>query len=109
MSCIFYIAIGTVPFEGNKDKVVEMLIKSGVDVKAENGHGETALHLAAKHGNFESLQQIESKMSIKNDLHIGFTGAVDLLIKNGANITHIDYKGKTPLHSAAFNGNNAYD
>lgn len=56
--------------------ILEVLIRHGARVNARNRDGETALHLAAKHGRRD---------------------AMDILIKNGANIHARNRKGQSSL------------
>ena len=68
--------------QGNRiptDRIVEALILYGVDVRAVNTDGDTALHLA-----------------VQNNINV-----CRLLIQNGANVNAVNKKGKTPLHCAA--------
>ncbi|XP_041932384.1 transient receptor potential cation channel, subfamily N, member 1 [Alosa sapidissima] len=61
------------------EKVAEMLLKSGADVNAEQENGETAMHVAARHG---SLQMLRS------------------LIEEGGDLTWKSKAGENPLHVA---------
>ncbi|XP_048589891.1 oxysterol-binding protein-related protein 1 isoform X2 [Nematostella vectensis] len=63
---------------GHKD-VVEILIKAGADINAQNGMGYTALHLAS---------------------FTGRTAVVLLLLENNADVTIINGEGKTPSQVA---------
>ncbi|KAL2080256.1 hypothetical protein ACEWY4_024049 [Coilia grayii] len=61
------------------EKVAEMLLKSGADVNAEQENGETAMHVAARHG---SLQMLRA------------------LIEEGGGLTWKSKAGENPLHIA---------
>ncbi|XP_012688345.1 transient receptor potential cation channel, subfamily N, member 1 [Clupea harengus] len=61
------------------EKVAEMLLKSGADVNAEQENGETAMHVAARHG---SLQMLRA------------------LIEEGGDLTWKSKAGENPLHVA---------
>nr|XP_055076899.1 transient receptor potential cation channel, subfamily N, member 1 isoform X1 [Misgurnus anguillicaudatus] len=61
------------------ERVAEMLLKSGADVNAEQENGETAMHVAARHG---SLQMIKA------------------LIQEGGDVTFTSKVGENPLHVA---------
>ncbi|KPP73849.1 serine/threonine-protein phosphatase 6 regulatory ankyrin repeat subunit A-like, partial [Scleropages formosus] len=60
--------------------VAEMLLKSGADVNAEQENGETAVHIAARHGNLQTLKA---------------------LIEEGGDVTWQSKAGENPLHIAA--------
>ncbi|XP_018587449.2 transient receptor potential cation channel, subfamily N, member 1 isoform X2 [Scleropages formosus] len=60
--------------------VAEMLLKSGADVNAEQENGETAVHVAARHGNLQTLKA---------------------LIEEGGDVTWQSKAGENPLHIAA--------
>lgn len=72
----------------DKESMVRLLIDHGADVMRPDGHGKTALHLAAEHGS-EGLMRLVIRAS----------PAVD------PNVT--DYLGRTPLFSAVQFGNEA--
>ncbi|RXM29339.1 Ankyrin-1 [Acipenser ruthenus] len=61
------------------EKVAEMLLKSGADVNAEQENGETAMHIAARHGSLSMLQA---------------------LIEEGGDLTCQSKAGENPLHIA---------
>ncbi|XP_067414419.1 serine/threonine-protein phosphatase 6 regulatory ankyrin repeat subunit B-like [Emydura macquarii macquarii] len=61
------------------EKVAEMLLKSGADVNVEQENGETAMHVAARHG---SLRMIKA------------------LIEEGGELTWQSKAGECPLHVA---------
>lgn len=65
-------------------ETIEFLIEQGAVVDQRNLWGHTALIYAAKHGH---------------------KGAVDSLIRNGANANHVSDDGSTPLMWAAESGN----
>ena len=56
------------------------VIKLAKDINAKNARGQTALHIAVRHGN---------------------KSAVELLLMNGADVDVIDKKGKTPIEYAS--------
>ncbi|XP_016365820.1 serine/threonine-protein phosphatase 6 regulatory ankyrin repeat subunit C-like [Sinocyclocheilus rhinocerous] len=61
------------------ERAAEMLLKSGADVNAEQENGETAMHVAARHG---ALQMIRA------------------LIQEGGDVTWKSKVGENPLHVA---------
>jgi TonB family protein len=65
--------------EGGHDEIVGMLLAAGAIVDRQNQSGETALHLAARHGR---------------------TAAARLLLQAGADFGLRDAEGRTPLYRA---------
>ncbi|XP_050796459.1 serine/threonine-protein phosphatase 6 regulatory ankyrin repeat subunit B-like isoform X2 [Gopherus flavomarginatus] len=61
------------------EKVAEMLLKSGADVNVEQENGETAMHVAARHGNLRMIKA---------------------LIEEGGELTSQSKAGESPLHIA---------
>ncbi|XP_075437754.1 uncharacterized protein LOC142476069 [Ascaphus truei] len=61
------------------EKVAEMLLKSGADVNVEQENGETAMHIAARHGNLKMITA---------------------LIEEGGELTWQSKAGENPLHTA---------
>ncbi|GCC25901.1 hypothetical protein chiPu_0004313 [Chiloscyllium punctatum] len=61
------------------EKVAEILLKSGADVNADQENGETAMHVAARHGNLKMIQA---------------------LIEEGGDLTWQSKVGENPLHVA---------
>ncbi|XP_042716879.2 protein tyrosine phosphatase type IVA 3 isoform X4 [Chrysemys picta bellii] len=61
------------------EKVAEMLLKSGADVNVEQENGETAMHVAARHGNLRMIKA---------------------LIEEGGELTLQSKAGECPLHIA---------
>ncbi|KAL0961929.1 hypothetical protein UPYG_G00333500 [Umbra pygmaea] len=61
------------------EKVAEMLLKSGADVNAEQENGETAMHVAARHGGLPMMRA---------------------LIEEGGDLTWRSKCGENPLHIA---------
>lgn len=66
------------PFPGQREKVVQLLLASGANVRATASDGRTALHNAARAGS--------------DDL-------VMLMIQHGADVCAVTSDGETPLHS----------
>ncbi|KAM8967607.1 uncharacterized protein RCH25_026220 [Pelodytes ibericus] len=62
------------------EKVAEVLLKSGAEVNAEQENGETAMHIASRHGNLKMLTA---------------------LIEDGGEVTWLSKAGESPLHTAA--------
>ena len=69
--------------ETGHSEVVRLLLKRGMDLKAEDNNGQTPLHLAAGNGHEKTMQD---------------------LIELGANVNAIDALGRTALFIAASNG-----
>ena len=67
--------------EVNNIKSLEKLIQSGASINAQNGYGNSALHIACKNG---------------------FNDVVTLLLKNNAMINLQNKKGSTPMHFACY-------
>ncbi|XP_072904092.1 transient receptor potential cation channel, subfamily N, member 1 [Hemitrygon akajei] len=61
------------------EKVAVMLLKSGAEVNAGQENSETAMHLAARHGNLKMIQA---------------------LIEEGGDLTWLSKAGENPLHIA---------
>lgn len=97
-------------------KIVDLLIKSGSKIQAEDTFGNTALHYAAEQGHKEVARLLidvqsdlekQSKngqtpliMSSRN----GHQELVTLLVQKGASWQKQDHAGRTALHAAAENG-----
>ncbi|KAJ8033227.1 Ankyrin-1 [Holothuria leucospilota] len=105
------------------EKVAEMLLKSGADVNATMSNGETAMHVAARHGHLKMVQALleegadvecSSKVG-ENPLHVAVRHAHFVIVNEL--ITFLDNElsrldavmavnsqseeGETPLHYAA--------
>jgi TonB family protein len=65
--------------EGGHEEIVEMLLAAGASLDRQNQAGETALHLAARHGR---------------------TASARLLLRAGADFALRDAEGRTPLYRA---------
>ncbi|CDQ78336.1 unnamed protein product [Oncorhynchus mykiss] len=61
------------------EKVAEMLLKSGADVNAEQENGETAMHVAARHGGLRMMRALKEE---------------------GGDLTWRSKAGENPLHVA---------
>lgn len=101
--------------------IVEMLVKSGVDVNWRDQTGETALHVAARFGHDECADVIiKGTQSLKADLEIvensyawtplhvaavdGHLSVVKLLLAAGADVSRMDSSGWTAKEHAALRG-----
>ncbi|GAA6106240.1 ankyrin-2b isoform X5 [Tachysurus ichikawai] len=98
---------------GNIDKVLEYL-KGGVDICTCNQNGLNALHLAAKEGHMDLVQELldrgaavdsATKQKGNTALHIaslaGQGDVVKTLVKRGADINAQSQNGFTPLYMAS--------
>jgi ankyrin repeat protein len=103
-------------YEGD---TVQLLLRKGADVAAEDDSGQTALHLAASYGRETTVRLLLEKgtdVAAEDDngrraLHwaasYGRETTVRLLLEKGANIVAKDKNGWTPLHWAASAGHEA--
>lgn len=103
-------------FELGHEKVAELLIKKNANVNAAAKNGWTPLFFAAKKGNlakkfwkrqFDDWSMPESFHWIKwtNTFCLGYEKMIEVLIKNGANVTITTASGETALDNAAEEGN----
>jgi ankyrin repeat protein len=77
--CVGWTPLMTAIYKGNAE-IVEILLKAGAKVDADNCVGWPPLHCAVEHGRTEIME---------------------ILLKDGAKVDTIDNGGKTPLHRAA--------
>ncbi|XP_048251419.1 serine/threonine-protein phosphatase 6 regulatory ankyrin repeat subunit B-like [Haliotis rufescens] len=88
---------------------IELLIRHGADVNVTNEYGTTALHEACETGldvdypktsmGFGGFVK-ERDLIADNMKDHKDTGAIELLIRHGADVNKVDAGGKTALHSA---------
>ncbi|XP_063968080.1 serine/threonine-protein phosphatase 6 regulatory ankyrin repeat subunit B-like isoform X1 [Lytechinus pictus] len=105
------------------EKVAEMLLKSGADVNATMTNGETAMHIACRHGHIKMLQALLEdgadavclSKSGENSIHIAVRHSHHPIVKLLIDFLHNDMsrldaimavneqssEGETPLHYAA--------
>ena len=109
----------------DKLDMFEALVQGGADLKIKNNEGKTASDLllmesvgrgdekaaarALKLGAHVNavFQNYANSTPLHNAAHTGNLAVIDLLLKNGADITLINSEGQTPLHIAAALGNSA--
>jgi hypothetical protein len=103
-------------YEGD---TVQLLLRKGADVAAEDDSGQTALHLAASYGRETTVRLLLEKgtdVAAEDDngrraLHwaasYGRETTVRLLLEKGANIVAQDGLGQTALHLTALIGDEA--
>lgn len=107
--------------QSNYHKIVQLLVDVGIDVNYQSENGETALHIAARHGFVEcakilleetGTQQVNLELAEKTygwtSLFIacvdGHMEIVKLLISRGADPTKPDLSGWIPQEHAALRG-----
>ena len=94
----------------NEVPLIPKLISEGVELKARDRYGFTALHWAAQEGNFDSVKALlDSQTNVVNSsdnkgltaLHLaclnGHLDVVNILIERGANVDAVDNDGTTPI------------
>ena len=102
--------------KGDKEKVLEILNNSKLNINYKNENGWTALHYACDEGNLkivEILIKSHIDVNLKNNdkktpLHIsafrGYFDITKLLIINGADLNALDNEKNLPIHLCALNG-----
>ena len=67
----------------NSNSMMEIFLKKGANIEAENNFGERAIHIAVNHGHYKT---------------------VEIVIKYGTNLD-VKGRGQVPLHLALCHGN----
>ncbi|XP_050406194.1 serine/threonine-protein phosphatase 6 regulatory ankyrin repeat subunit B [Patella vulgata] len=101
---------------GNTEACI-ILIEAGADVNIVDKHGLTAVHCAASRGHTAILHCLIKEHKVKVDsvdrnhctalfyaITLGNMECMKLLIELGANLSHLDTRGRTPAHCAAGKG-----
>jgi hypothetical protein len=103
--------------EGKQPAVIKYLLMGGVDVDAQNREGRTALMIAAKEGDFESIALLRSynaSLDIRDNsgdtaliqaVAHGHANIVEFLIQHGADVNTRDLGGRTLLILATLSKN----
>lgn len=108
---------------GNKNDIIQMLVQCGADVTARGPGGMTALHMAAKAGNFAAVRLLLEAFRKATSVHrltlfvnavddggwttivwaaeIGHAEMVEYLVQCGADLGVCDAERNTVLHWAA--------
>jgi ankyrin len=106
-------------FEEMAQLLLEKMTKSKIGIDVKNNLGQTALHIAARHGRDGFMRQLlflGANVAAKDNvgltaLHFSSTAKLEttaqLLLENGADIEAKTTAGKTALHCAAMWGNKA--
>lgn len=107
--------------KANYEVIVQMLVDAGVDVNWRDKAGETALHVAARHGHagcaeillrgtdemkadFESTESVYSWTPLHVASVDGHLSVVQLLVDAGADVNRPDSSGWTAREHAALRG-----
>lgn len=112
---------------GERNDILRLLVQCGGDVTVRGANGMTALHLAAKNGNFEAatimleqlyaaapLRRFDAFLNASDDggwtaavwaAEIGHTEMVAYLIGRGADVNVCDAEQNTVMHWAALSDN----
>lgn len=105
----------------NNPELMKELLAQGVPVDIKNDNGQTALHYAVLHGNYDTARllleagadpEIEWHGKGHTALRLAFhasaqkagTSIIELLLSHGANIHGLDERGRNMAHTAASTG-----
>lgn len=98
-------------------KIIDILLKNGIDINTQNEHGNTALHIVCFNNNLslcKLLLKYFPDLNIQNNngetpLHLSAQynnfELTKLLLEHGINVNIIDNKGNNALHYACKNNN----
>jgi len=102
--------------DGKDAKVVQDIIKKGVNINAKDNCGYTPLYYACWHGHTEVVKELilaGADVSAKNRLGdtllhtacwYGYVDIINMLIAAGADVCAGNYRNATPLHFACLCG-----
>lgn len=93
------------------EKIVELLLRNGAIINAQNRYRQTPLHLAVRNGSdmiffLKKVRKIKREKLIPNTHlnNLGHEKITDLLLEKKAKVNIVDENGHTVLHIAAENG-----
>ena len=100
-------------------RIVQILLENGANIDARDSQDKTALYTACNFENYEIVQEllkhnpeIDAVIKVGNDLtalqiaaYRGSVKTVEVLLKHGANINHLDFNKRSTLNFGVNRGN----